>query len=219
MRTIQKNSPPDLLVEWIAKYKDDPNFGYDLLRQAKDVIGAVTDSLIDEQGGLCAYTGKRITEESCHIEHLKPQAYCDPGEEVDYNNLVACYPRPNSNRVPFGAHAKDNWPSPAEERLFVSPLKPRCERRFRFNRRGVISHPEGDIQAATTIQKLRLCHDELTARRKEAIDGARNPRNKGYLSKAQLKKVVAKLESETGPYRPYCFAIKQGLEECMRKAS
>lgn len=216
MRTIQKNSPPRALVEWRARYKDDVNFGYDLLRQDKDVMAAVVASLLDEQGGLCAYTGRPISESKCHVEHLKPQAYCARGEDVDYNNLVACHPKPNAGRAPYGAHAKDCWPTPTEEHLFVSPTQAGCEGRFRFNRRGAISSPMRDRQAAATISRLALDHEELTSLRRAAIEGMRKP-GKRYLSVPQLKKVVARLRNETGRLTPYSFAVCQGLEHYIRK--
>ena len=38
---------------------------------------------------MCAYTGRRIDADSCHIEHLRPQAHCGIGEDVHYRNVVA----------------------------------------------------------------------------------------------------------------------------------
>ena len=219
MRTIQKSSPPQALVEWTAKYKDDPNFGYDLMRKDKAVTAAVMDSLLAEQGSLCAYTGRPISAARCHIEHLKPQAHCARGEDVAYWNLVACYPRPNAGRAPYGAHQKDNWPPPTEQHLFVSPLSSGCESRFLFDRRGAISSPESDAPAETTICKLKLDHRELTRLRREAIDGIRNPRRKVFLTAAQLQKALDRLSNETGSLRAYCFSTKQGLAHLIRKAT
>lgn len=234
MRTIQKSSPPDKLVEWIATYRTDSEFGYDLMRRFPEVTKAVTTSLLAEQGGLCAYTGMPINEDRCHIEHMLPQRYSptgqrDPqgveeeacrGRDVDYTNMVACYPRPNHHsQIPYGAHEKGSWPSPLEEDRFVKPTQPDCEARFLFDRRGRISTKPDDEQAAETSRRLRLDHEALTQLRKDAIEGVRNPRGKGYLTKPQLQRALSRLEAEYGRMSPYCFSIKQGLAQLIRKAA
>ena len=139
MRYIQKQHPPRLLTEWIQKNKHDINFNYDLLRQDKTAIQSLSEALLKEQYYLCAYTGLRLDNSTFHIEHLKPQEYCERGEDVDYKNLVACYPEPNRpSKLLYGAHKKDNWPSPEEEKDFVSPLNPVCENKFQFTKDGKI---------------------------------------------------------------------------------
>ncbi len=116
-----------------------------------------------------------------HIEHLVPQDHCQRGQEdVAYGNMVACYPAPNSAYVPFGALRKANWPSPAEQHLFVSPRSAGCERRFTFNIRGKISVAENDEAAGETVKRLGLDNKRLEDLRKEAIDATlqwhgRNP--------------------------------------------
>jgi hypothetical protein len=60
MRYIQKQNPPRLLTEWIQKNKNDINFNYDLLRQDKEAIQSLSDTLLKEQYYLCAYTGLRL---------------------------------------------------------------------------------------------------------------------------------------------------------------
>ena len=234
MRTIQKSSPPDKLVEWRAKYKDDPNFGYALMRQDSDVTEAVVESLLQEQGRLCAYTGRPINEERRHIEHMLPQCYSPTGQreprgveeeacrgrDVDYTNMVACYPEPNHRRqLPYGAPKKGSWPPPSKEDEFVKPTQSDCEARFVFDRRGRVSTKDGDHRAAETCRRLNLTHPELTQLRKDAIQGVLNPRGKGYPGKAGLRKALAKLESESGRLTWYCFSTKQALAHLIRKAA
>lgn len=234
MRTIQKSRPPDKLVEWIATYRTDPEFGYDMMRRFPEVTASVTSSLLAEQGGLCAYTGMPINEERCHIEHMLPQCYSPTGQrepqgaeeescrgrDVDYQNMVACYPRPNHHsQIPYGAHEKGNWPSPAEEDRFVKPTQDDCEARFLFDRRGRISTPPGDERAAETCQRLRLDHKALTQLRKDAIEGVRNPKKKQFLTKRQLERALARLEAESDRLSSYCFSTKQGLAQLIRKAA
>lgn len=128
MRWIQKNSDPVELRKWRSRNSNDVNLSYELLRKDSDVIKAVTESLIREQGWLCAYTGLRIEGYSnsgeiikcgCHIDHVKAQDHCSPSETVLYTNMVACYPGPNpKSETPYGGERKRNWPAPSEQHLF-----------------------------------------------------------------------------------------------------
>jgi uncharacterized protein (TIGR02646 family) len=163
MRWIRKQNEPRQLTEWRSQCNNDINFNYALLRQDHDTITAIHSSLLEEQGWICAYTGLRIEANSSHIEHVKPQQHCQASETVTYTNLVACYPAPNSPDPPYGAKKKDNWPSPDEEHLFVSPLDGACETRFTFTLKGTIAANNEDLAAKTTIAKLGLDHGELEA--------------------------------------------------------
>src|SRR5688500_18208099 len=112
MRWIRKSREPSQLTRWRARYKNDPNFDYDLLRISTDVIAAIEASLLSEQGWLCAYTGCRIEDGTFHIEHIFPQDHCTKLEAVTYRNMLACFPRPNwGHKAPYGADQKGNWPT------------------------------------------------------------------------------------------------------------
>ncbi|MBK7994613.1 MAG: hypothetical protein IPK14_14885 [Blastocatellia bacterium] len=65
----------------------------------RSVKNVVHNSLIKEQGSICCYTGIRISVDSSHIEHLKPQTICVGNEDVEYNNLLAAYPRPDPRNL------------------------------------------------------------------------------------------------------------------------
>ena len=108
MRQITKSAEPPELTSWKAANRADPNYCYASL--TADHRQAIRDSLVAEQRGLCAYTGRRIDIGSCHIEHLRPQVHCGRGEDVDYRNLVAGVPAPNTPQLPYGAHNKRDWP-------------------------------------------------------------------------------------------------------------
>ena len=215
MRWIRKQRPePHALTQWRARYSSDINFGYDLLRGSQDTIRTVTDALLREQGWLCAYTGRRIDTSSCHIEHLKAQTHCSPGETVSYTNIVACYPSPNPKRkTPYGAEQKGSWPCPSEQHLFVSPLDRTCEERFRFNLRGEIREQEENDQAAkTTIEKIGLDHRELVARRKATIQGTLGKSNNLSLKDAR-KRLNSLRSHQEGQREPFCFVLIQALRK------
>jgi uncharacterized protein (TIGR02646 family) len=221
MRWIRKKSEPVELREWRSRYKNDDNFGYDLMRQDHGVTRAVTASLLEEQGWLCAYTGLRIEGYTisykcgCHIDHVKAQDHCLPEEEVLYSNMVACYPGPNPKaETPYGGERKKNWPDPSkgEQSLFVSPLDPTCESRFLFSLRGEIKHKDEDLAAETTIKKLGLDHKELIAFRKAAIQGTLGKDNNLPIKDARARLNGIKSQ-QSGRLEPFCFVLIQALEK------
>ena len=78
MRRIEKRNEPAELRHWRAAHQVEPagsgiNYGYAALRQSPAVTDRLLDALLAEQGGLCAYTGRRIGHPSAHVEHLIPQ--------------------------------------------------------------------------------------------------------------------------------------------------
>ncbi len=114
MRSIEPMPEPARYATWRAASRTDINYGYDLIPSG--LRSEIRQALIDEQRGLCAYTGMKIDADRSHIEHMLPQAHCRAGEDVDDRNMVACYPAPGAAHVPFGAIRKANWPSPADRR-------------------------------------------------------------------------------------------------------
>ncbi len=213
MKWIQKRNEPEQLKEWRSRYSNDINFGYDLMRKNSDVVQAVTRSLLEEQGWLCAYTGLSIDEQKCHIEHLKPQTHCTAGETVLYSNIVACYPGPNTKyKVPYGAHKKDHWSGNDEQHLFVSPLNQSCESRFIFKLRGQIENQAGDQAAAMTITKLGLDYSELEDKRKAAIQGTIGKENNLPLKDARKRLRDLKTQ-QRDKLDEFCFVLIQALEK------
>jgi uncharacterized protein (TIGR02646 family) len=149
--------------------------------------GAVLNGLLAEQGFLCAYTLLKVSAAKAHVEHLKPQASCTNGEDVAWNNMVACFPQPGAEHPGFGAVQKGSW---WEEAEFVSPLAVNCESRFRYKNDGSIQIAVAtDGAAKTTIEKLKLDCDLLKEVRKRAIMEAglhkRAPRPINSISKVQ----------------------------------
>lgn len=238
MRTIKKRPAPASLVTWrqqriAAHGADGFEFIYEAMRRDEAVVEEVEDNLHGEQGAICAYTGRRIQlrvgpprKVGFHLEHLKPQEHCEEGKDTDYNNLVACWPEPNSTEsAAYGAVFKGNWPSPSEELLVVSPLRADCTSRFSFNRQGQIEASQGTDQAAAeTIRQLSLDHKELTTLRKAAIQGALYPGGRP-IALAEVEKLRREMDHDeeelnrggTIKLIPFCFAIRSQLEREITK--
>lgn len=210
---------------------------YDEMRRDPIVLKDVEDSLLVEQGWLCAYTGLRIAISGAdplgtnrvmdfHVEHIRPQSCCDYGEDTAYSNLVACWPRPNCGFEPaYGARKKDHWPQRGQEALFVSPLRSDCTARFSFNHKGEITAAcASDTSAAETIKQLGLNHKDLVALRKDFIGGVLHPGGH-QISLSEAKRLRAALDKDTQTLTrgesvqlmKFCFAVRQVLEHEIRK--
>lgn len=221
MRQINKGAEPTVMTAWKAANRALPNYCYDSLSGAHRE--EIRSALIVEQRGLCAYTGRRIDGATCHIEHLRPQCHCGPGEDVDYRNLVAGVPAPNTPRLSYGAHKKDNWPSVGEEYLFVSPLSGGCGGRFAFDLKGEISPAQAEDQAAhETILRLGLNDHSLVQLRKAAIDATLEIRGRGPASidianARRRLRTLEQSEQQTGPIDPFSFVLVQALEKQIQR--
>lgn len=221
MRTIHKNgNEPNELEQ--RRLSEAP-FGWAELNDDPDLKEEIKRALVEEQGGLCAYTGIEIDLDSCHIEHLRPRTCWDDDSDVEYTNMVACFPRnPGDRGENFGATAKDrrsNWPCTEEEwNRFVTPLENRCEHCFLYETDGSISAEGENPSAEETIQQLRLHDSELEDRRKRAIEGfieTFSQMDRDALITA-IRKKVQQLErryqqTEPGRLRAFIFVITRAV--------
>ena len=202
---------------------------YEELRRSR-CIDDVEESLFQEQGGICAYTGHRLQYEkgnpTFHVEHIVPQTHCNYGGDADCQNMLACWPRPNCGFEPsYGAKRKDNWPSPAQQNMFVSPLSSSCTSRFVFNWKGEMKPAlSTDIEANATITQLGLNHDDIKEIRHKEIQGFLHPASK-RITLAQARKLLNQIKRDSVDLdrglnvqlKPFCFVIEQALEREIRK--
>lgn len=183
------------------------------------IRATLLNALVNEQGGLCAYTMKRIDTGTSHVEHMKPESLCrkdEKGSDLHFENLVSCFPRdgmPSSCR--YGAHKKDDWWDKAQ---FISPLSISCEKKFHFNRKGEISAVDGCIAASKTIEVLALDHPTLTEDRYRAIDELINGKNgDNPLSKTKALNLIKTIcNMSNGQFVEFCVAFRDALEDHVR---
>jgi len=217
VRTITKRGQPAALTQWKAANAASPQ---NLFYGGGEFPGeAVRRSLLSEQFHLCAYTlrqlktaaaceaGGQDTRASCHIEHLLPQCRKVPGEDIDYQNMVACYP-PSQSKVAceYGAPAKADYdPSNGG---FVSPLSLEAETHFEFDERGGITGltPDG----AATVSVLKLDHKALVNDRAAIIRGYLSPRGKKVSAQAARRLAAEVLKADAQHcLSAYCVAVAQ----------
>jgi len=188
------------------------NHSYTALQCTK-AHAALKKQLFKEQGYLCAYTGRRVDGANSHVEHIKPQTKCEGLEDVDYHNMLACFPNSGGDKsYGYGAPVKNSgW----DEKFFVSPCSEDCERRFKHSWKGKMSAADhSDKGAKYTINLIALDHNSLTDMRRKAIMGffGFSPKAKA-LSTDEAKLLLRKIDTpdSSGRLRPFCFVLKQLL--------
>jgi len=211
MKYIQKNGCPYEYTRWCTEVagtsKEDFN---EIPSREKQIL---LDALIAEQGSICGYTMKRIDTDTAHIEHIKPQSLCRRerlGSDLNYGNLIACYPRVGMNaRYRYGAQKKDDWWENGGK-MFISPLNSGCESRFRFDSKGIITAL--NVAGANTINVLALDHESLTEDRKSVIEEFIYGSD---LSKAEAARAISNIceQNGEGQYYVFCIAIRDALKQ------
>jgi len=217
MKYIDKKGAPRDYLDWCNANKGLANEDYRCLQNPEKA--SLHEVLMSEQGDICAYTMRRISASSSHIEHIKPESLCREelrGSDLDYRNLIACHPKEGMvNPFRYGAQEKDNWWA-YDGRDFVSPLNQKCEVKFAFNLKGEIAAVGNDNAAKTTIDVLKLDHPSLTEDRKRAIDefvlGANGDEP---LSPRQAAQAITSICSPNnkGRFAEFCVAIRHALVE------
>ena len=219
MKYIQKTGCPHSYSEWRTQVAGTGKSDWrEVPSGEKERILA---AMISDQGGLCAYTMRRIDNNSAHVEHIKPQSRCreeKPGADLDYTNLVACFPRDGMRPVfRYGALLKDNWWE-NDGAEFVSPLQPACEQVFRFRLDGEIEAVNNRTDARTTIDVLGLDHRSLAEDRKRVIEefiyGPTKNDPMPYAAAQRARNSICNRNGNSLFYE-FCVAIRAALDEHM----
>ena len=219
MKYIQKTGCPHSYSEWCAEVAGTSKSDWrEVFSDHKELILA---AMIADQGGLCAYTMRQIDNKTSHVEHIKPQSRCRKdlhGSDLEYANLLACFPRHDVKGQPrYGARLKDYWWD-NDGAEFVSPLQPSCERVFRFRLDGKIEAIGNRTDARTTIKVLGLDHRSLIEDRKRVIEEfIYGPTGDTPLSYTTAQRVRDRIcdRSGNGNFYEFCIAIRAVLTEHM----
>lgn len=207
MRTITKGAECPELRNWKRSNLSSPqNIHYDHLGAAQRE--PMLDTLIKEQGGLCAYTMKsihRIGEAwQAHIEHILPRSKY-PDRSVDWNNMLACAPKGNAD---YGAKLKDKYDPGVD--LFVSPTTGGVSAQFHFRENGEVDGLTDAAKVTLSEKVLHLNHPHLINDRKSKIRGAMN--QKPTAAQARQRAQSLRQRDTHGLLEPYCEAVAQVLE-------
>ncbi len=166
MKYIEKRDEPEVFSGWKALANEywQPTFE----NLAGEPKNDVKKALMAEQGYICCYCERQLTDDDSHIEHFRPQS--DPTvDPLDFGNLLcSCQNQIKRGEPRHCGNLKGRWFSP---NLLVSPLDPDCEKRFAFTGDGIIKPADEDDKAAfETITRLGLDIPKLNALRVKAIE-------------------------------------------------
>ena len=161
MKHIEKQDEPQAFIDWKALADENWQPTYDNL--SSDTKRAVKYALMAEQGNICCYCERRLTDDDSHIEHFMPQS--DPAvDPLDFGNLLcSCQKQIKKGEPRHCGNLKGDW---FDRDLLVSPLTLDCENHFAFTGDGGIkSLTENDPSANETIVRLGLGIPKLNAMR------------------------------------------------------
>lgn len=166
MKHIVKDQNTPDFDKWKASANDDWQPTYEDL--SGTIKEEVKNSLIKEQGYICCYCERRLTDDGSHIEHFNPQSN-NAVNPLDYANMLcSCQNQLEQGEPRHCGHLKGDW---FDNQLLVSPLDPDCEGHFTYTADGKIQPAEkSDDSARMTIEKLGLNVNKLNALRKKAIE-------------------------------------------------
>jgi uncharacterized protein (TIGR02646 family) len=162
---------------------------------------------------------KNLEKDNSHIEHIKPESLCradNPGSDLDYENLVACFPAAGMpRRYRYGAQEKNDWWED-DGKDFISPLRHVCENRFSFDIKGNIKAVNGFYAAERTIQILGLDHPTLTEDRRGAIEefiyGEQRDEPLSFSQASRAIEVICQRDVRHR-FHEFCTAIRDALVE------
>ena len=170
MKHIVKADAPPELVEWQLNDKKFQKGVGKWSRIPGGVREPIRRSLLDEQGYLCCYCEKSITDDQYHVEHIQPQGIAATEHlGANYDNMLCSCLKDTATGDPLHcSRAKQHWYDAA---LYISPLSPDCEQKFHYSYDGrMLPADPADPAAIATIDRLRLGIPKLVALRKAVID-------------------------------------------------
>jgi uncharacterized protein (TIGR02646 family) len=212
MKRIIKGTEPSDLLNY--RLSDDLNKSYKNYHP-KD---SLKKSLLKEQGYICAFCMRRISESNMEIAHWEPIKgnFGKPERQLDYKNLLASCAgnRGNPDKLQH-CNAKQ-----ADTPLKVNPtdLDRNCENLIRYSNSGrIFSDDEGVNNDLQIILNLNV--ETLVKNRKMALDTVIQKLIKLFpnkdFSKIELTKRVNEWKSKDsrGYYNEYCQFIIYTFEK------
>jgi len=226
MKYIKKQKrEPKNLRDWVSENKNS-NCDYENSLPTA-IKHSLYELMLNEQGHICCYTGKRISKTNSHIEHVFPQSKCKQCRKLRKGKIKVCRPCDNKDvlyhnmivsigtykkELQYGGTKRKEWYDPQN---FIHPLLKSCGNLYSFSSNGEIS---GKTKAAkSTIKALGLDDTSLTEDRN----------NKVYelfisspLSVSEIKRIISNIynKNSSGEFTEYCFVLKSAGEEILKKA-
>jgi uncharacterized protein (TIGR02646 family) len=208
MKQIAKNNEPQAVLTW--KAKADANWQPSYAELSGVEKRAIRDSLADEQGYICCYCNRDISDGDFHIEHFRPQETF-PDKELEYNNLhVSCIKQMTTKTASHCGNAKANW---FDNQLTLSPLD-NHEISFKYLYDGNVE--AGVPDASRMVDKLKLNEESLRAKREAEIAGMLDEQFINTATNDQLLNLLTKISRKNlGKYQEFTIAIQQQIKQLL----
>ncbi|MFM6396449.1 retron system putative HNH endonuclease, partial [Planktothrix sp.] len=183
-RIIKGPEPPCLL-----KYRQTANATYEDYRP-KDPL---KKALLTEQGYICCYCMKRISEENMEIEHFTPQSV-NPKLQLDYRNLLgSCQGNRGKPKQIEHCNARKGDKEHCnarkrDEKTTLNPADPQrnCENFIKYGSSGNIYSDDPTIDHELD-NILNLNYQTLKINRKKVLETIINELNKMFPGKTWSK--------------------------------
>ena len=195
------------MTDWKGLANEDWQPSYSELSGQE--IRDLRDSLIAEQGGLCCYCNKDISDGDFHLEHFKPQ-HPYVALELEYQNILACCIKSPQKGVEIHCgHVKGDWFC---EQNTLSPLQDH-EDKFQYLGNGVVC--SDDVAAVMMVEKLNLNEKTLKASREETIAGMLDEAFLTTASTEELELLLSKLSvrDSRGYFNAFLPALQQQIKQ------
>ena len=206
MKHIIKSPQPPDLETWIDAENDTNvrKLHYDYIDGA--LKRCIADALRAEQGYICCYCEREISDSDSHVEHIKPQSKF-PLESCNYANMLCSCGREGTKGMPLHCgKSKDDW---FDGSLFVSPLDAGCESRFMFTVDGqILPANSSDEAAKETIKKCKLNLDNLKVRRKALIYSFIDDELTAEEISVMVADHLSEKHNNSGKFKPFYTTIK-----------
>lgn len=185
MKHVRKGTSPTAFEDWKALANPDWTPSYENLQNPEKA--ALHEALLKEQGWVCCYCGRSISNQDSHIEHFRPQESFDH-LALAFENLHASCIRETEPRTPVHCgHAKGNV---FDDALHMAPADPNCEVRFLYTYEGkILVEGAADRQAEHMVWLLQLDISFLNNRREESLKKVFDPTFLASATDSELKKL------------------------------
>lgn len=164
LKSIIKTTEPASFSAWKSQKNEHWQPTYETLQNPEK--RDLHEALLQEQGYVCCYCGRRIGSDDSHIEHFRPQSRY-PALALEFLNLhCSCIKATTSSTPLHCGHRKGDQ---FDEPLCISPLEPDCEQRFCYSLDGGIMGLNHRAEYMTDLLGLDIPF--LRNRRNEVLQG------------------------------------------------
>ncbi len=198
MRYVQKLSIPQFFIDDTTGLTKWANYYADKKRNLKKHI------LKEEQSYLCIYCESKISNNSSHLEHIKPKCLDISNLTFNYHNIAVscngtCHNSDTDNTKYHCGHRKDSVDTVFDEAKFLNPVEVLNIREyFQYDFDDYLINPSNkdNTKAQYMIDTLRLNDGGLPKARKKALEIFMNKMEKISDIKTRKEKMKQVLNNE-----------------------